>query len=231
MPGDDETEESASANRQNGERLLSVMKEAAGNAVVIGEDLGVVPPYVRPSLMELGISGFKIPVFERDLESREWKPPEEYPSLTVATLSTHDHQTLAGLWEAWWTTYEAGRKNAPPIDTENREPTESEKASWELYRTLRFARLDDRELIRDYSPLVREGACRRLLESASWLAILSITDLYGLDLRFNVPGVMAASNWSTRFPATVEELGQDEEWKEIGLFAEREIYGSGRFPF
>ena len=63
-PRDDSTSESCYANCHEGEEYLRAILNEAGNGRVIGEDLGTVPDYVRPSLRSLGIAGFKIPQWE-----------------------------------------------------------------------------------------------------------------------------------------------------------------------
>ncbi len=204
-PRPDSPEANAQLNQAEGEMLLRVVLDAAEGAVVIGEDLGVVPDYVRPSLLKLGISGFKIPVFERDEATREYRDLGRYPQLTLATLTTHDHVTMRGFWESWWRDWEAGRQASP----ESEEYRQAEEASWELYRTLRMAGLDDRKLVRDYLPAVHEGIIRQLMQSKSWLVILNITDLFGMEIRFNVPGPVSESNWSERLPWKVRETDED----------------------
>jgi 4-alpha-glucanotransferase len=214
LPHDDESEEGRSANRAGGERILRILQEAAGDAVIVAEDLGVVPVYVRPSLLELGISGFKIPMFERDEASREYKDPEGYPPLSLATLSTHDHETMRGLWERLWAALEAdlGPGTIPRGDAGLGET--ARQASWELYRLLRFAGVDDHILVRDFEPQIRAALLRRLLHTPSWLAVAMITDVFGLDLRFNVPGPVSESNWSERLPFTVEDLIEGR-WRPV----------------
>ena len=64
VPRDDDTPENREANKREGEEYLRVVLEEAGTARVVGEDLGVVPDYVRPNLRSLGIAGFKIPQWE-----------------------------------------------------------------------------------------------------------------------------------------------------------------------
>src|SRR4029434_6163861 len=73
------------------------MREAAASRVV-GEDLGTVPDYVRPSLRSLGIAGFKIPQWENDPDHRPI-PGRAYERISVATFATHDHKPLRALWE------------------------------------------------------------------------------------------------------------------------------------
>src|SRR5438067_13793694 len=96
VPRDDETPENCEANKREGEEYLRVIMDEAGAARVAGEDLGVVPDYVRPSLRSLGIAGFKIPQWE--MRDGTIIPGEMYERLSVATYATHDHSPIPALW-------------------------------------------------------------------------------------------------------------------------------------
>ena len=96
-PRDDSNPENCEANRREGEEYLRVVLEEAGGERVIGEDLGMVPDYVRPHLRSLGIAGFKIPQWEYYHE--RVTPGNEYERLSVATYATHDHKPMRALWE------------------------------------------------------------------------------------------------------------------------------------
>ena len=223
LPEADETEEGEQINQDQGEELLSMVLEAAGDAAVIAEDLGMVPNYVRPSLEKLGISGFKIPVFTRQEWDQEYVDPDTYPVLTLTTLSTHDHQTMAQMWDEWWALF----------DQVNKQEDEAEKqhcieASWELYRTLRFANMCDKELVRNYFPEVHHQVIARALHAKSWMVVFMITDLFGWDLRFNVPGPAADSNWSVRLPLTIEEFDMEAGVLEATKGLKRTMVDSGR---
>ena len=190
--------------------------------------MGVVPVYVRPSLQGLGISGFKIPLFERNEASHEYTDPATYPELTLATLSTHDHETMKGAWEGWWEKIERdwGKGRIEQGDAGLQE--DARQASWEIYRLLRFCRLDDSRLVRDFEPAVHRALCKRLLECPSWLVALTITDLFALDLRFNVPGPVSESNWSERLPFSIEELDAGKVRPDLLAECAGWLRGSGR---
>ena len=97
-PRDDRTWENCDANQREGEEYLRVVIEESGETRVVGEDLGTVPDYVRPSLRSLGIAGFKIPQWENYPDHRSI-PGNAYERLSVATFATHDHKPLRALWE------------------------------------------------------------------------------------------------------------------------------------
>lgn len=229
-PRDDESEASRQANQAEGERLLRMIQEAAGDAIIVAEDLGVVPVYVRPSLQTLGISGYKIPMFERDESSREYRPLSTYPILSLAALSTHDHETMRGMWERLWGVIESelGVGTIPEGDA-GLSPAGKE-AAWELYRLLRFAGLDDRTLIRDFEPSVRPALLRAVWQAPSWLAIALLTDLFGLNLRFNVPGPVSESNWSERLPFMVEDLLDKSYRPDIQATIRQDLAEAQRLP-
>ncbi|MBB3771775.1 glycogen operon protein [Angulomicrobium tetraedrale] len=65
--------------------------------LVVGEDLGTVPAGMREQLSDERMLSYRVLWFER-LGSR-FLPPEDYPVLAAACVSTHDLPTLAGWWD------------------------------------------------------------------------------------------------------------------------------------
>ncbi|HKK03487.1 MAG TPA: 4-alpha-glucanotransferase [Gammaproteobacteria bacterium] len=63
--------------------------------LVIGEDLGTVPPEVRRAMSDFRIYSYRVLWFERDGAGR-FLPPGAYPEASLATVSTHDLPPLAG---------------------------------------------------------------------------------------------------------------------------------------
>ncbi|MFL6583045.1 MAG: 4-alpha-glucanotransferase [Chthoniobacterales bacterium] len=186
-PRDDETTENAEANRRDGEEYLRVVLQESGATRVVGEDLGTVPKYVRPSLRSLEIAGFKIPQWE--VYDNRVTPGSEYDRLSVATYATHDHQPIRAVWSD--ATSESSPTREQSFDT--------------LQKIALFSGFDFREgteYLRDFYPAIM----RALFASNSGMAIVMITDLLARKDRFNVPGTAADSNWSQRMHLTVREL-------------------------
>lgn len=65
-------------------------------AVVVGEDLGTVPPELPSMLEERGVLSSCVFYFERD--SDRYHPPQSYRPDALVTATTHDHAPLAGHW-------------------------------------------------------------------------------------------------------------------------------------
>ncbi|GAB2457219.1 4-alpha-glucanotransferase [Jatrophihabitans fulvus] len=74
--------------------ILMIEAQRAG-AVIIGEDLGNVEPWVRDYLRERGVLGTSILWFEYDGDGRPL-PPERWRELCLASVTTHDLPPTAG---------------------------------------------------------------------------------------------------------------------------------------
>jgi 4-alpha-glucanotransferase len=83
--------------RYNHEALVGILALEAqrAGAVVIGEDLGTVEPWVRDYLRDRGIFGTSILWFEKDEHGRPLEP-ERWRELCLATVTTHDLPPTAG---------------------------------------------------------------------------------------------------------------------------------------
>jgi 4-alpha-glucanotransferase len=75
--------------------VLALEASRAG-ALVVGEDLGTVEDRVRTDLDATGVLGSAVLWFERDEETGAFLPPQEWRSLALASVTTHDLPTAAG---------------------------------------------------------------------------------------------------------------------------------------
>jgi 4-alpha-glucanotransferase len=187
-PRDDSTPENREANQRGGEGYLRMVLAEAGATRVVGEDLGTVPKYARPSLRSLGVAGFKIPQWE--VHDGRVTPGSEYERLSVATYATHDHKPLRLLWE------EAFEKPAPT----------REQSREELEKIASFATMEVREDPIEFEKDFYPRFMRALFACNSWLALVMITDLLGRKDRFNTPGMAMSANWTWRMRQTVQQL-------------------------
>ncbi len=74
---------------------ILVLEAWRAGALVVGEDLGTVEPWVRDYLAERGVLGTSILWFERDHEGRPLAP-ESWRELCLAAVTTHDLPPTAG---------------------------------------------------------------------------------------------------------------------------------------
>jgi 4-alpha-glucanotransferase len=212
-PFPDDTVEHKMANQQRGEEILRVVLEAAGDTVIVAEDLGFVPEYVPPTLHKLGIPGCRIPPFSREPDGR-YTDAALYPRLSLTQPASHDHAPLAAAWAEHWQEIDADRN------------VENHLA--ELRRWMDFAGIDEEEAPREFTGRLREAYLRAVLRSNSWLVIVMITDVLGQVVRFNTPGSLSAENWSARLACTVKDLGKDPELAARGRVFARLAREAGR---
>jgi 4-alpha-glucanotransferase len=201
-PRDDSSPNNCEANRHDGEECLRAVLEESGGARLIGEDLGTVPDYVRPSLRSLGVAGFKIPQWE--FYQGRVTPGAEYERLSVATYATHDHKPMRALWE----------------EAFEHATSTSDQARAELEKIATFARFtrtnDQIDFERDFYPAMMAA----LFESESWIAVVMITDLLARKYRFNIPGTAASSNWVRRMQRSILQLrSSPKERKRMQLIS------------
>ncbi len=207
IPHDDNSRENAEQNRHGGERILSALLEEVGAHRLIGEDLGVVPEYVRPSLAHLGIAGFKVPQWEKGWDGR-LIPGASYQRLSIATYATHDHPPLRTVWEQWSETLnlaaEGNAEAAKKVDG----------IRYEMHELMKYAGIQGEPVPQPFTDAIREALLEALFAGNAWLAVPMITDVFGLTDRFNVPGAVAESNWSHRIHLAVAEWQKDPEMKQ-----------------
>lgn len=196
VPRDDSTAENEAANCRHGEVLFRIFLEETGAHRIVAEDLGTVPPYVRPALERLEIPGFKIPQWERD-ENDAMIPGADYQRLSLATYATHDHPPVRTFWNAWFAASEAG---------------EAESAAQALDRMneiLVFAGAQPLEKPAEFDASIHAATMRGLMATNSWLAVPMITDILGTEDRFNVPGAIGDANWTARLGVPTARLDRE----------------------
>ena len=221
FPGPDKTDKQKKTNLAQGNELLRMVQAAAGDTMVVAEDLGLVPDYVRPHLLNLGIPGFKIPHWERNPDYT-YADPAAYPRLSICTPATHDHDPLVAMWRRMWHEHE----NAKAKQDHHRA-----HITWlELQRFVWWFGYDGRNIPRDFTDEMHVRYLRRVLGSNSWLAIFMLTDIFGQETRFNVPGSVAESNWSARLDKTIAELDKDPGLLAKTQLVERLIKETRRHP-
>lgn len=184
--------------------ILCLEAQRAG-AVVIGEDLGTFEPWVRDYLVDRGVLGTSVLWFER--EGDDFRPPEHYRRLALATVTTHDLPPTAG--------YLAGEH----VELRERlgvltEPVEKVRAdAWEQRRQM-LDLLGGRGLV-GADPSERqvvEAMHRLLLASPAVLVGVSLPDAVGERRTQNQPGTDTEyPNWKVPLADSAQQLVTLEE--------------------
>jgi 4-alpha-glucanotransferase len=177
------------------EALLAVIAQesVAHDCVVIGEDLGTVPPGFRDDMADWNIWSYKVMMFERDDDGRFFGL-DHYASNALITFNTHDLSTYAG----WRSFADLKLKRSLGID-----PGESDEARWHalgmLDEVLRHHGIDQHDLYSVVGFLAR---------TPSRLLAVSLEDLLGVIDQPNIPGTVDEHpNWRQRLPVAREDIG------------------------
>ncbi len=162
----------------------------------IAEDLGAVPPEVRACLTELGICGTKVMRWERIWnENQQFIPIQDYPELSLTTVSTHDSPTL----ELWWR------------DNPEEAKAYASSRQWEYQPKLT---LEQRQAILKESHHTPSLFHINLLQE--YLACFpELVWPNPEDERINTPGKVLPTNWVYRLRPSLEALQAHEPLKTL----------------
>jgi isoamylase len=173
-PSDEESQ------TQLGETIMRIMSRWGE---VVAEDLGAVPPFLRPSLERVGVPGYRVFRWEKDGD--DYRDPASWPPLSVTTNATHDTETTAEWYD-----------QLPP----------EERA-----RLLKLPGLGELKHDQPFDDHARDLLLKAVYGAPSTLALVLFQDVMGTRERINMPGKVDAANWRYRIPRTIDELTADEE--------------------
>jgi 4-alpha-glucanotransferase len=175
--------------RYNADEMLAIValeSERAG-AYVVGEDLGTVEKDVREKLARHRVLSYRLLWFEKE-------DPSAYPEAALASISTHDLPTVAGLWNG----SDLEKQKALNLSPNDESTTEI------CDRLATVAGLDaetpmDEVIVKAYRVLAR--APSRILTA-------TLEDAAAVEERPNMPATTGDQNpnWSMALPVSIEEL-------------------------
>ena len=163
-----------------GEGLMRLMGQWSE---LVAEDLGALPPFLRPSLEHLGVPGYRVLRWEKDGDA--YRDPASWPESSVSTNATHDTDTTA----AWY---------------DGLAPQERE-------RLRKIPGLGGLDPAKPFDDGIRDLLLRAVYSAPSTLCLILFQDAIGSKQRINKPGQDDVENWSTRAERTVDELLADDQ--------------------
>ena len=195
---------------------LAVMEATRAGATLVGEDLGTVEDDVRNALSERDVFGYRIGWFAAD-------PPSSWPATTLASLTTHDLPTAAGMWSGQDARDRAAAGLAPDPDGD----------ALLRSRLAQLAHLGfeaDPEVAGapgapglDEERSIVLAAHAALARSGSDLVVATLEDAVGVRSRPNLPGTVDEHpNWRIPLPTRLEDLD------DAGAGALAEVMRRGR---
>lgn len=168
--------------------LLALEATRAG-AYVVGEDLGTVEDEVRAELTSRRLLSCRVMWFEEPA-------PDEWPEQAMATITTHDLPTVAGVW--------TGADEQARLDAGLAEDPGAN--DWFRSRLTQATGLDDTASVTD----VIAGAHAALAASPALVRLATLDDACGAPERPNLPGTLDEHpNWRLPLPLTLDQILTD----------------------
>ncbi len=200
------------------EALLAAaaQESIAHRCIVIGEDLGTVPPGFQDTLAHFGIWSFQVMLFQRAADGG-FVAQDHYRKNALVTFATHDLPTFAG----WITGHDLTVKRGLEIDPgESNNDRASAKEA--LERTMAWRGLPTIDFL---------SVTRFLADTPSRLLLVSLEDALGEIEQVNLPGTVAEHpNWRRRLSVALEDLLSASALPAVADIMDAAGRGSRRAP-
>jgi 4-alpha-glucanotransferase len=199
--------------------LLAILclESVRRRALIIGEDLGTVPPAIRRDLSKRGIFSYRVFYFERNQEGG-FRPPADYPRRAMATVTTHDLPTLSGFWQGRDVELKRSLNLYP-----SPQAADADAAVREQDRRRMVAAMKPLNLLPPGSCLdphsqscpedLKIAVLEYLARSQAALLEVRLEEIFNLPEQQNLPGTGRKEhpNWNFKLPLTLEEMRRDPE--------------------
>jgi 4-alpha-glucanotransferase len=186
--------------------VLAIESQRA-RTLVAGEDLGTVPPYVRPAMRRRGVHRTYVVQYELGANGCDFVPA--VPRHSVASVNTHDMPPL----EAFWRGLDIGdRVRAGLTDARSAKREEKDRKAQKAFFTS-FLEGRGQPGWGDHSgsTSVLDGALEFLSASPATAVIVNVEDLWEETESQNLPGTGPEhTNWRRKARYALEEFSQKE---------------------
>lgn len=186
--------------KQPFDSLLAVVAIEAwrNRCLVVGEDLGLVPPGFRERLNGSGLYSYAVWQYETEGDGG-LRPARHMRPFSMTCFGTHDTPTIHGFWRGrdieWW-------RKLGWLTAEQAEANHGNRAQ-------------QRNSLRQHCnvpPSATQGDIRKaihtgLAQSPAALATVQLDDVFGCEDSQNLPGTINEHpNWRRRLPVAVEDF-------------------------
>lgn len=208
--------------------MLRALSDASqhNRTLIIGEDLGNVPPGFQDVMAACRILSYRIFFFERTKDG--FIPPADYPRDALACLSTHDLPTFRG----WWRGDDVALRlhfgfisaSAAKAQEEARRVERTELLADLVAADLLSAAEAQKATPLDARPALIAAVHRQLARAPSRLFAVRLEDLAGEVNPVNVPSTTDEHpNWQCKLDQPLDRLTASELFRDIlaGVTAER----------
>jgi 4-alpha-glucanotransferase len=192
-------------------------------ALIVGEDLGTVPPYVHTSMQKHSLHRTYVVQYEAAPGAKD--PLPEPKQLSVAALNTHDMPPFAAYWQGLDT------NDRLDLGLMTREQADDERSRMAKTRAAVVKELRRRKLLGGGEPTIEDAEKALLValgKSRAHVVLANLEDLWCETQPQNVPGTTDERvNWRRKARYSLEQM-QDLPQARETLGALNEVRRGGR---
>jgi 4-alpha-glucanotransferase len=182
---------------------IVVLESHRNHCAVAGEDLGTVPPHVRPAMQRHGM--FRLHVGQWFFPSKFGETPAASPHEAIASLNTHDTPTFAG----WWRGGDIDDRRDLGLITDAQDTAERIERDCQKRALLAFAGASPDDHLTDVERAM-VAATTDLATGPAEVMLVALDDLALEPIPHNVPGTSTERpNWQRRVPGWANALDED----------------------
>jgi 4-alpha-glucanotransferase len=187
---------------------ILALESQRNHCLVVGEDLGTVPPGFSEKLNEHGVLSYRVLYFGQNSESGQFVPPDGYRRLALGTVGSHDLATLKG----WWLDNDIALREQhglyPDRGEGDRQRKIRDKEKRQLLAALRMQGLEPGKGD-DFVRLSR-AVHAFLARSGAAITMVQLENLTGEVSQTNLPATSKEHpNWRRRLSKSLEHLNRD----------------------
>ncbi len=206
------------------EDLLAILalESVRSKTLVIGEDLGTVPDWVREQLAKARVLSYRVFYFERAPDGA-MKSPGDYPAQSLAVATTHDLPTLTGFWSGEDLHVRAKLSAFTDGAAHHRAWEERQRDKGGILSALKREGLLPNGMTEDLAtaPVMTTDLCRAihlyLARTPSCIVLANLEDALGELAQTNLPGTVDSHpNWVRKYAVPIDGILRDERLQQLG---------------
>ncbi len=193
------------------------------NTILVGEDLGTVPPQVRPTMERHGVRRLYVGQFEMSSDPHNALRPA--PPGAVASMNTHDTPTFSGFWRGLDIDdrQSMGLLDDDGVRYEKEQRKTTREAVCTFLRQHKYLGKDANE------SAVLRAALECIAAGDSGFVLANLEDLWQAPDPQNVPGTWREKpNWRRRAAHALEEFDRTPAVRDTLLAVDRVMKGQAK---
>jgi len=190
---------------------IIALESHRNETVIEGEDLGTVPPYVRPAMKRHGLC--RSYVLQYELSSNSARGARSVPSRSIASVNTHDMPPFAAYWQGFDIEQRRalGLLDGAALRRERKERQRLKRALVRFLQRRGFARRGS-----DDCKAILRAILAFLSASQARLVVVNLEDLWLETEAQNMPGTSdECPNWRRRSRYRLETLCHSPEVVDV----------------